>query len=146
MAPDSTPNPALHRFLDAATRRAVDALAALPPPESDPVTQQLLAPPLPALPPAAADALTALPTAFPVTLKVGAATGRTTAGVLTVCNAASGPGQIDLRCSALRRDVGYALIVGRMSSIIGGVKGSTGRMMLHHAWLFCCSHAACAPI
>ncbi len=66
----------LHRFLDAATRRAVDALAALPPPESDPITQQLLAPPLPALPPAAADALRALPAAFPVTLKVGAATGR----------------------------------------------------------------------
>ena len=70
LEPDNTPNPALHRFLDAATRRAVDELAPLLPPESDPLTQQLLGPPLPALPPAAADALSALPAAFPLKLTV----------------------------------------------------------------------------
>ncbi len=66
LEPDSTPNPALHRFLDAATRRGVDEFAPLLPPEDDTLTQQLLGPPLPALPPAAAEALAALPAVFPL--------------------------------------------------------------------------------
>ena len=66
LEPNSTPNPALHRFLDAATRRGVDEFAPLLPPDADPLTEQLLGPPLPALPPAAAEALAALPAVFPL--------------------------------------------------------------------------------
>ena len=66
----------LHRFLDAATRRAVDELAPMPPLDSDPISQQLLSPPLPALPAPASDAVAALPAAFPVTPKVGAVAER----------------------------------------------------------------------
>ena len=73
--PDSTPNPALHRFLDAATRRAVDEFAPLLPADADPLTQQLLGPPLPALPPAVAEALSALPTVFPLKTTVWLAVG-----------------------------------------------------------------------
>ena len=64
LRPEATPNPVLHRFMDALTRRALDPLA--PVPAADPLAERVLELPMDALP-AAAEQLRALPGIFALT-------------------------------------------------------------------------------